>query len=252
MTLLLHGVVQDDHPFVATRVADEPHLAAIERDGLAVIVRDLPDDTQLTDEDGISFLDVLVRAMRDGPVLPLRFGTVAPDADSVCSEVLASPAGDDLRARLEAVGDLVELRITFTLSEDTLQTLFNEDAELRVAASRGGAMAEMSERVELGRMVAERLAVRRSQLVADWAGRLGNVVEEATTLKTSDEGWEQVAFLTRRGRLAELDSAVATLAEEIDEQALIDYVGPLPIYSFDPASSATPAQAASQGSRWGF
>jgi hypothetical protein len=101
-------------------------------------------------------------------------------------------------------------------------------------------------------MVAERLAAHRSQLVADWVGRLGNVVEEATTLRTSDEGWEQVAFLTRRERLADLDSAVATLAEEIGEQALIDYVGPLPIYSFDPASSATPAQAGSQGSRWGF
>lgn len=252
MTLLLHGVVRDDHPFAASGGAGDDDLAAIERDGLAVIVREFPDDTQLTDEDGISFLDVLVRVMRDGPVLPLRFGTVAPDVDSVFSEVLAPPAADDLRERLEAVSDLVELRITFTLAEDTLQTLFNEDAELRAVASRSGPTAEMSERVELGRLVAERLAARRSQLVADWVARVGNVVEEAATLGTSDEGWEQVAFLTRRERLGEMDAAVAALAEQIGDQALMDYVGPLPIYSFDPASSATPAQAASQGSRWGF
>ncbi|MGW5366667.1 GvpL/GvpF family gas vesicle protein [Actinopolymorpha pittospori] len=252
MTLLLHGVVRQDHPFVASGVPDELDVELVEQDGLAVIVRDLPDDTQLTEDDGVSFLDVLVGAVQGGPVLPLRFGTVAPDADSVRSEVLGPPAGDDLSARMDAIAELVELRITFTLNEDTLQTLFDEDPQLRAAASRGGPSADMSERVELGRLVAERLAARRSHLVAEWVATFDDLVEEANTLSSSDEGWEQVAFLVRRERLGQMDATVATLAERIGEEALIDYVGPLPIYSFDPASSATPAQAASQGSRWGF
>nr|WP_238361856.1 GvpL/GvpF family gas vesicle protein [Actinopolymorpha pittospori] len=248
----MHGVVRQDHPFVASGVPDELDVKLVEQDGLAVVVRELADDEQLTEDDGVSFLDVLVSAVQVGPVLPLRFGTVAPDADSVRSEVLGPPAGDDLRARMDAIAELVEVRITFTLNEDALQTLFDEDAQLRAAASRGRPSADMSERVELGRLVAERLAAQRSHLVAEWVAALDDVAEEAHTLSSSDEGWEQVAFLLRRERLGEMDSAVATLSEEIDEQALIDYVGPLPIYSFDPAASAAPAHAAAESSRWGF
>lgn len=280
MSYLLHGIVNAGHPLKAAKGgpagADAARireaaatnegqpdqeaaellsgLELIEHNGVAVVVRQWSDEKSLTEDDAIRHLDVLVQLVQDGPVLPLRLGTVAPDAEAILNEVLGPDAVEDLRQRIDAVADMVELRVTFTLDEDTVQAHFNEDAELRALVSRTGPNADLAERVELGQQVAEHLAARRAELIGRWVDTLSVLVEDATSLASSDEGWEQIAFLVRRDRLDDMDAAVTHLAHEVGARARIEYVGPLPIYSFDDIEAAAPpaASAAPQESRWGW
>ncbi len=250
--LLLHGVVPagrelDDQGEIS---AEEYQL--VEGGDLAVLAREVAGEEELTEDDAVKYLDALVELVRGGPVLPLRFGTLAPDVDAVRSEVLA-PAAEEFAGALEATADLVELRLTFTLTDGAVQRLFREDPELRAAVGRGGPGSEMSERIEVGQLVAQRLTEQRSQLVAAWVETLGEHTEDSKSISSSEEGWEQVALLVRRGQLDELDEAVRTLTNDVDGLAEIEYVGPLPLYSFDAigfAEASTTAQ--SQPSRWGW
>jgi hypothetical protein len=151
VSYLLHGIVNAGHPLKAAKGgpagADAARireaaatnegqpdqeaaellsgLELIEHNGVAVVVRQWSDEKSLTEDDAIRHLDVLVQLVQDGPVLPLRLGTVAPDAEAILNEVLGPDAVEDLRQRIDAVADMVELRVTFTLDEDTVQAHFN-------------------------------------------------------------------------------------------------------------------------------
>ncbi|MFD2081183.1 Gas vesicle synthesis protein GvpL/GvpF [Actinopolymorpha cephalotaxi] len=250
--LLLHGVVPAGRELDEQGELADGEYELIEDGDLAVLAREVVSEDDLTEDDAVKYLDALVELVRDGPVLPLRFGTVAPDVDAVRSEVLA-PAAEQFARALDATASLVELRLTFTLTDEAVQRLFREDPELRAAVGRGGPGSEMSERIEVGQLVAQRLTEQRSQLVAAWVAMLGELTEDSKSISSSEEGWEQVALLVRRERLDELDEAVRTLTNEVDGLAEIEYVGPLPLYSFDAigladASSTTQAQQ----SRWGW
>ncbi len=277
MSYLLHGVVYAGHQLrpadgepepggrerahtsgtatagpelIPHRADDPPDLELVEANGLAVVVEPWSDDRVLTEEDAVRHLDVLARLVRGGPVLPLRAGTTAPDTDAVTTELLGPEQAQVLRRRLDAIEDLVELRLTFALDEDTVQVQFNEDAELRELAARSGPDADPSERVELTRRVTEHLAARRAGLIGGWIGTLGELVDGTTSLASSDEGWEQVAFLVRRNRLPELDAAVAELSVQVGARARIEYVGPLPISSFDDSEAALPVPPQDQSWAW--
>jgi len=92
VTLLLHGIVRAGHPMAAG-------LRAVVEDDLAVAVSDVGSADDLTAEHARSHLDVLCGLLADGPVLPLRFGSAAPDDESVRDHALRTDP-DALRAEL--------------------------------------------------------------------------------------------------------------------------------------------------------
>lgn len=111
----VYGVLQARHP--------QPQLAGIAgapielvRSGdLAAAVSDAPDGLVLRDEDAFVHLDVLVALLADGPVLPVRFGTVVEDDDAVCEGVLGDAA---VAGELEALADVVELHVDAAAAGD--------------------------------------------------------------------------------------------------------------------------------------
>src|SRR5262245_39250440 len=127
MPLQLIGVVRADHPPLAGRGKDRLGVRLVESGELAAAVTELEEGTQLQEEDATRHLDLLVLLLRDGPVLPLAFGTVAPDDDAVGTEVL-DPAADDLLARLDAVDGFVETRLEISFDESTaLRDVMRQD-----------------------------------------------------------------------------------------------------------------------------
>ena len=132
----VYGVLQARHP--------QPQLAGIAgapidlvRSGdLAAAVSDAPDGLVLRDEDAFVHLDVLVALLADGPVLPVRFGTVVDDDDAVCEGVLGDAA---LAGELEALADAVELHVDATAAGDrvwdALRPLAVDAVERAVGAS---------------------------------------------------------------------------------------------------------------------
>jgi hypothetical protein len=255
MQLHLYGIVRADQPAPTLSSTDtalsEPRTIVWE--DLAVIVSDVDDDHQLTEQDAVAHLDVLNQVVMSGPVLPLRFGTTALDEDAVRSEVLAS-AAPDLRRRLDALDGLVELRVDLTFDEDTvLRSVMAEDEDLRVLVRQGGGATDMDERIRLGEAVSEHVQRWQRERADALLEPLVALAERSTALEAPEPEQDRRAFLLRSDRLADMDDAVQRL-QDVALITAVDYVGPLPAYSFlDNAQLTAAAEPQPEsGSRWGW
>jgi hypothetical protein len=248
MTLLLYGVVRQDHPLPKDKAL--AGVSMVTAENLAVLVKELEDDVEVSDTDAVPYIDALARVVRDGPVVPIRFGTVAPDGDAVVSEILA-PAADSLVQTLERIEDLVELRLDFSFDEEAaIEEVYRDDEEVR-AAARQPTDADLSAKIELGQLVAERMREKRAARLETWLSGVRDHAEHVTTVRASDDE-EIVALLVRRDRLSEADAAVAALQEELDGDVTVQYTGPLPLFDFPDQMSADAAEQAAPTSQWGW
>ncbi|MGY1770079.1 GvpL/GvpF family gas vesicle protein [Blastococcus sp. SYSU D00813] len=250
--LLVHGVLRGPDAGAVARVSGPPSLAgvrAVAEGPLAAVVSEAPGG-DLTEDDAVAHLDLLVALVADVPVLPLALGTVAPDEDAVRTDVLAASA-EDLAARLDAVADLVELRLDLEFDTDaTVAAIARRDPRVLASAERSRAPgAGTADRMALGEAVAVRVAAEHTDLAAGWTAALAAVAELGTVLH-EDEQRHRSAYLVRRDRLAEADAVVADLRAEIGDRAGVEYVGPLPVYSFLDQVSAPAAPVPT--SRWGW
>jgi hypothetical protein len=245
--LLVHGVLRAADLEALARAPGSPR--GVVDEALAAVVSEAP-DRDLTEDDAVAHLDLLVALVADLPVLPLALGTVAPDDDAVRADLLA-PAAEDLAARLDAVADLVELRLDLEFDTDaTVAAVAGEDEQILGLAARSRARgAGTAERMALGEAVAARVGAEHAELAAAWTAPLVAAAERSTVLH-EDEQRQRTAHLVRRDRLAEADAAVAEIRQLAAGRAGVEYVGPLPVYSFLEQLTAAPRPAPS--SRWGW
>jgi Gas vesicle synthesis protein GvpL/GvpF len=247
--LLVHGLLREHDRAVLERIGGSVHPRAVSSAGLAAAVSDAPEHG-LTPDDAVAHLDLLVALAADVPVLPLPLGTTAPDDDAVREEVL-TPAADRLEQQLAAVAEFVELRLDLAFDTDALVAdIAREDPEVERLAVRSRAPgAGLAERMALGEAVAERVADAEAVRAAEWTAELGTVAERSVVL-AGDEQVRRTAYLVRRDRLADADAAVARLRDAAQGLAEVEYVGPLPVYSFLDDLPADPEPA--PRSRWGW
>jgi hypothetical protein len=233
MVLLVHGIVlAEDAGLVDVRVPEGLRPRAVVAEPLAAVVSAAP-DRDLTADDAAPHLDLLVAVVAAGlPVLPVAFGTVAPDDDAVREEVLSTES-DVLERRLDAVAGLVELRLDLTFDTDaSVATVREADPGLRGMAERVRQPgAGFSEKLALGEATAMRVAEHQDALVEQWTSELEELAEGSTVLH-GDEQLRRIAYLVPRDRLDDADAAVDRMQDELGGRARIEYVGPLPIYSF--------------------
>jgi hypothetical protein len=179
---------------------------------------------------------VLQRAIEVGPVLPLRFGVVLPDEETVAREVL-EPRAPTLRARLDALEDKVEMQLKATFAEDVaLRSVLADDEELARLAQRIRRLppaATHFDRIRLGELVGlavEALAVATArELTAALepfalAVSIGNRHDEWMALNAS--------FLVEGARREDFDAAVERLSQAHTDSLQFTLIGPLPAYSF--------------------
>jgi hypothetical protein len=165
-------------------------------------------------------------------VLPMRFGTVLPDARAVREDLLAVHA-EPLAAELEALAGLVELDVTVSCpGDDLLRGLFANSAALADAARRLR-HGTYHERLELGERVAAELAATRERTVGRVLGSAGELAVAADVGEPAHEDMlANVGFLVARSRRAEFDAAVDRLGARLGEPMRVRCVGPLPPYRF--------------------
>jgi Gas vesicle synthesis protein GvpL/GvpF len=247
--LLVHGLLREGDRDVVDRIGGAVHPRAVAAGGLAAAVTEAPEHG-LTPEDAVAHLDLLVALAAGVPVLPLPLGTTAPDDDAVREEVL-SPAADRLAQQLAAVADVVELRLDVAFDTDAVVAdIARGDPEIeRLAAGSRAPGAGLAERMALGEAVAGRVADAEAALAEQWTAELESVAERAATL-AADEQVRRTAYLVRRDRLPEADAAVERLRAAAAGRADVEYVGPLPLYSFLDDLPAGPEPA--PRSRWGW
>lgn len=250
--LLVHGLLRAEDREVVGQVDTGPvHPRVVEAGGLAAAVTEAPDHA-LTEDDAVAHLDLLVALVADVPVLPLPLGTTAPDDDAVREEVL-TPAADELERRLAAVADHVELRLHLSFDTDAVVAdIAAGDPDIERLAARSRAPgAGLAERMELGEAVAARVADAEAILAGAWTDELAGLAERSALLSADEQG-RRMAFCVRRERLADADAAVARLREAAGARADVEYVGPLPVYSFLDDLAPASAEEPTPRSRWGW
>jgi hypothetical protein len=251
MALLVLGVVRQGHPAPPGSGKDAAFdVRLLESGDLAAAVTEIDDETALTEDDAARHLDTLILLLRDGPVLPLAFGTVSPDDDAVRTEVLDATAAD-LADRLDAVDGFVETRLEVNFDEQAaLRDIMDNDPEVRgMAAETKGKDSALDLRLALGEAVSARLMDWRRLQVDALLPKLTGPVHSVAELESQEPLQQRWAFLVSADRLGELDKAVGEQRSSLGTGASVEYVGPLPVYSFLAKATDRPAR---QGSAWGW
>ena len=231
MQVHLYGVIAADAdlPMELEGRAGAP-VRAVADDRLAVLVSDLDDEARVGRSDLLTHAHVLEAVADATTVIPMQFGIVMPDDETVRREVLDTGA-DRTAALLHAFDGLVQLMVGGRYDEEAaLREVVRRDPALAAARS---ADHDMQGKMQLGEAVAaglERLRTEDSDLLVD---RLAPYARAVAFTETRDAyTLTGVALLVERGARADLDRAVSELGAEVAERLQLRYVGPQPPYAF--------------------
>jgi hypothetical protein len=187
-------------------------------------------------QDLLTHSRVLEEVMQRSAVLPMRFGVVMPDEQTIKDRLL-DPYAEELEAQLRELEGKVEVSIRGIYDEPTiLREALAENRELaKLRDSIQGKPEEATyyERIRLGEMVAQTLEEKRAVAGPEVIDRLA---AHAVDVRVGDPIHERMAvngsFLVERKRLPEFDQAVEEIGAEQAGRIRIKYTGPLPPHSF--------------------
>ena len=252
--LYIYGITRADRAAPSVDGLGDPPEAVrlVESAPLAAAVSDLPDGYVLHDEDARAHLKVLIELLHDGPVLPVRMGTVTPSEDVLRSEVLDA-SSPELVDRLDALDGFVELHVD---ADD------DESQSIRIVAAaagiRGSGAMALDERIQLGGQIADLLVDYRRQVAAEIVARLRPLAARDVsriTVRSAEDPLLRWAFLVRRDDLPRFDEAVVDIRRAHSDLA-IRYAGPLPPSHFadwQPGSQrCTPTDSFQATGAWGW
>ncbi|MBD9721845.1 GvpL/GvpF family gas vesicle protein [Streptomyces caniscabiei] len=246
MSTYVYGITAGSHPGLPEGmggVGDPARPVRILKEGeLAAIVSEAPEGLRPKRKDLLAHQNVLSEAGAGGPLLPMRFGSVAPDDASVTG-VLAERA-DHYRERLGALDGKVEYNVKASHDEEAvLHRVMGENPELRAMteANRQAGGGTYEDRLRLGEMVVAAVQARE----ADDAAELQRALEpaaEAVSAGPESTGWlANLSFLVDRQSAAVFLDAVEEVRKS-HPHIEVRVNGPLPPYSFVEPGPAQPAE----------
>ncbi|MFF4250410.1 GvpL/GvpF family gas vesicle protein [Streptomyces sp. NPDC001663] len=236
MSTYVYGITAKSHsalPKGMGGVGDPPLPVRVLTAGdLAAVVSDAPEGLRPKRKDLLAHQNVLAEAGAAGAVLPMRFGSVAPDDDTVTS-VLTERA-DHYKERLQALDGKVEYNVKATHQEEAvLHRVMSENPEIRAMteANRQSGGGSYEQRLRLGEMVVAAVKDRETEDAAEVQSALEPV---ATAVNA---GPESTGWLVNLSFLVERDAAESFLAEVEQVRKGHPHIelrvnGPLPPYSF--------------------
>lgn len=247
MSTYVYGIGASSHPALPEDmggVGDPARPVRILKEGdLAAIVSDAPEGLRPKRNDLLAHQNVLSEAGAGGAVLPMRFGSVAPDDASVTG-VLAERAEHYLE-RLRALDGRVEYNVKASHNEEAvLHRVMAQNPDVRAAAeaNRQAGGGSYEQRLQLGEMVAAAV----QGLEAEDAAEVRQALEpaaEAVSAGPESTGWlANVSFLVDREAA---DTFLAAVEEVRKSHPHLDVRvnGPLPPYSFVEPGPSEPAEA---------
>jgi hypothetical protein len=251
----VYGITAASHPSLPEGmggVGDPPRPVRILKEGdLAAVVSDAPEGLRPKRRDLLAHQNVLSEAGAAGCVLPMRFGSVAPDDKSVTG-VLAERA-EHYKERLRALDGRVEYNVKANhVEEAVLHHVMAGNPEIRALAeaNRQAGGGSYEDKIRLGEMVAA--AVKDKE--AEDALALQRALEpaaEAVSVGPESTGWlANVSFLVDRGSAENFLAAVEQIRTDLPHLE-VRLNGPLPPYSFVEPGPAEPAGTAAGGADTG-
>ncbi|MEU6820146.1 GvpL/GvpF family gas vesicle protein [Streptomyces atriruber] len=246
MTTYVYGIASSSHPALPDGMEGIGRPACLVRvlknGDLAAIVSDAPEDLKPKRRDLLAHQNVLSEAGAAGAVLPMRFGSLAPDDDTVVS-VLGERA-DHYEERLRTLDGKVEYNVKATHHEQAvLHQVLAENPELRAMVEanqrQGGGTHE--QKLQVGEMITAGVRARESS-DAVHVRRALEPAAEAVGEGPESTGWlANISFLVNRKTAEGFLAAVEELRVTQPHLDLRVH-GPLPPYSFVDPGPAEPAE----------
>lgn len=178
---------------------------------------------------------VIEQVMKDHTVVPVKFGTTAPDEAEV--QKILEKGYPQLTAALEAMQGKIELDLVAQWRDlNSVVQEIGEEAEIRkekAAIACRPAEETREERVRLGQMVKARLDQRREALGAEIVEALKPLAQDLCPHDLLDDRMIlNTAFLVDGAREGEVGKTLEGLNGRYGDRIDFRCVGPLPPYSF--------------------
>ncbi|WP_411080036.1 GvpL/GvpF family gas vesicle protein [Streptomyces sp. cmx-18-6] len=209
------------------------------------VVSAAPAQLRARRRDLLAHQELLTRLAESGPVLPMRFGMVAPDADALHAQLAVAEAGH--LTALDRVAGHVEMNVKALPAHDSLAALVAGDATVRRLRDETRRRPGYEASVRLGEAVASALARRAAE-----AGR--RALRDLAPMARAMAGGPEVpgcalnvSFLVGRADSDRFRAAAERFAAAHRDHVELRLAGPLPCYSFVDAGAGSPAASVGGG-----
>ncbi|MDT0320528.1 GvpL/GvpF family gas vesicle protein [Streptomyces millisiae] len=249
----VYGVVHAGRTPPADRrgVGSPPARPRMLRAGpLAAVVSTPPERLLARRRDLLAHQDVLLALAAEGPVIPMRFGVVAPDAEAVRRRLREDEA--EHLATLERLDGRLEMNLKAFPVEEAMADLVREDRTVRRLREAARRRPGYEASVRLGEAVAAGLRRRAAEAAASALRELASLAEATAPGPELPECVGNVSFLVAAAREPEFRATAERRAAELGDRAELRLSGPLPCFSFvtpRPETAGTAAHPPAAGGR---
>ncbi|WP_406143331.1 GvpL/GvpF family gas vesicle protein [Streptomyces sp. NBC_01012] len=241
--IYVYGIVGSSHslPPGAGGVGEPPApVRLLPAEDLAVVVSAAHPGLRARRRDLMAHQSLLMGLAESGPVLPMRFGMVAPDEATLLAGVAAHRS--EHAAVLERLDSRVEMNVKITPVQDSLAALVREDPEVRRIREETRRRPGYEANIRLGEAVAAGLRRRAAAVAARLPGEVAGTTHAMCPGPDVNGCVLNVSFLVSRHEVARFRAVAERFAADHPDRIDLRVTGPLPCYSFV-APEPVPARA---------
>lgn len=233
----VYGIVHADRQVDGMTGLDTTPLRLVQHGDVAAVVNDIRIERPPGRKaDLMAYRRVLDDLAAAGPVVPVQFGSVVLDDDTVALEVLDGRE-DWLVETLETLRGRSQFHLQASYHEDVaLKEIVESNpmvARLRERTRETPEGASYADRVQLGELVAHAMEEKRAldtQVLLDVVSP--HVADYRVTPGADTDGLATIAFLVDDEHTARLEDELEALAEVVHERIRLGLVGPMAPYDF--------------------
>ncbi|MFE7749577.1 GvpL/GvpF family gas vesicle protein [Streptomyces sp. NPDC057428] len=200
------------------------------------VVSDAPPQLRARRRDLMAHQELLLRLSDDGPVLPMRFGVIAPDEDSLRNSLGGSQA--EHLATLAHLAGGVEFNLKALPAQDALAAVVAEERTVRRLREEVRRRPGYEASVRLGEAVATALSRRASEAGTKLVRELTPMARAVAPAPEVHGCVLNVSFLVDRSYSDTFGATVRRFADAHRERVDLRVAGPLPCYSFVPSRAS--------------
>ena len=213
-------------------------VLTISHNDLSMVVSSHPLSKVVVNRDNLlSHERIIEEVMKefDG-VLPVRFGTVASNADEIRN--LLGRRYREFQNALRDADHKVELNVkgVWENMDEIFKEVLDENKEIKKVKEdiqKDKKRKNIQAKTEVGKMVAKALQEKKAREGEGIVAALRRTFFEFKLNKTaSDEMFMNAAFLVDKGREKEFENILDDLSEKYKERIKFMVVGPLPVFNF--------------------
>jgi hypothetical protein len=197
---------------------------------VAGVVSVAPQDLRGKRRDLLAHQAVLDRLGEQTPLLPMRFGVVAADEESLARDLSANATR--YAEQLSSIAGRVELNVKAIADQDVILASVANEPAVRAAQESAQRFPGYEKNVVLGEHVANAIRQRRRLFGERLYAKLRPLAETAAAVEPGDRYLLNASFLVEQHSVTHFIAIVDELQNRLSPAVELVVTGPLPPYSF--------------------